>query len=124
MAVSLEKIYYTAMRKYDLKLVAGTAGIWNIVSWIHLVEDVQVADFLKGQELVVITGISRPDGEQLLEYTKRLYENEASGLIINIGPFIREIPQEVIEFSEENGFPLFCLPWEVHLVVSTGSSAI
>lgn len=93
MAVSLEKIYYTAMRKYDLKLVAGTAGIWNIVSWIHLVEDVQVADFLKGQELVVITGISRPDGEQLLEYTKRLYENEASGLIINIGPFIREIPR-------------------------------
>lgn len=116
MAVSLEKIYYTAMRKYDLKLVAGTAGIWNIVSWIHLVEDVQVVDFLKGQELVVITGISHPGEEQLLEYTKRLYENEASGLIINIGPFIGEIPQKVIEFAEEKGFPLFCLPWEVHLV--------
>lgn len=116
MAISLEKIYYTAMRKYDLQLVAGKAGIWNIVSWIHLVEDVQVADFLKGQELVVITGIGRPDEEQLLEYTRRLYKNEATGLIVNTGPYIHKIPETVIEFAEAHDFPLFDLPWKVHLV--------
>lgn len=116
MAISLEKIYYTAMRKYNLKLVAGTPGIWNMVSWIHIVEDVGVVGFLKGQELVVITGISGLNEEQLLDYTMKLYRQEASGLIINLGPYIHEIPQQVIDFAEENNFPVFSLPWEVHLV--------
>lgn len=116
MSVSLERIYYNAMRKYSMKIIAGTAGIWNNVSWIHIVEDVQVADFLNGQELVVITGINRPDKAKLLEYIQKICEKEASGVIFNIGPFITEIPREIIEFCEEKGFPAFILPWEVHLV--------
>lgn len=87
-----------------------------MVSWIHIVEDVGVVGFLKGQELVVITGISGLNEEQLLDYTMRLYRQEASGLIINLGPYIHEIPQQVIDFAEENNFPVFSLPWEVHLV--------
>ena len=50
MSVTLDKIYYTAMRKYKMKLVAGAGGIWGQVTWIHQVEDRDVVEFLKGGE--------------------------------------------------------------------------
>lgn len=116
MSISLEKIYYTAMRNYGLNLVAGTSGIWNSVSWIHMVENINVVRFLKGQELVIITGVNCLDKEQLTTFTKAVYEQEASGLIFNIGPFIPEVPEEIIAFGDEHGFPIFTIGWEVHLV--------
>ncbi len=116
MALSLEKVYYTAMRKYGIKLLAGTSGIWNTISWIHTVEDIQVVDFLKGQELVITTGIKNPTEQELIEFTKSVYAAKASGLIFNIGPFIASIPKEIIRFASDNNFPVFTLPWEVRLV--------
>lgn len=116
MSVLLEKIYYTAMRQYGMKLVAGTGGIWNNVSWIHTVEDMEVVDFLKGQELVITTGVKHSEEDQLLIFAQKLYEQEASGFILNIGPHIKEVPQSLIAFGEEKRFPIFALPWEVRLV--------
>lgn len=116
MAVPLEKIYYTAMRNYGMKLLGGASGIWNTISWIHTVEDIQVIDFLRGQELVIITGIKNPDVQQLYDFTKSVYEVKAGGLIFNIGPFISSVPEVIIQFANENNFPVFSLPWEVRLV--------
>lgn len=116
MAVPLEKIYYTAMRKYGMALLSGTAGIWNPISWIHTVEDIQVVSFLKGQELVIITGINKPTKPQLIDFTKSVFQAKASGLVFNIGPFIHSVPEEIIQFGKENNFPIFTLPWEVKLV--------
>lgn len=116
MAVSLDTIYYTAMRKYHMKLVEGTEGIWNSVTWIHQVEDIEVVGFLKGGELVIVTGISNLVHNRLLEFVTLLIEKEASGLIVNIGPYIKEIPKEVIDLAKEKQFPIFTIPWEVHLV--------
>jgi len=115
-AVTLEKIYYTAMRKYGIKLLAGTSGIWNTISWIHTVEDIQVVDFLKGQELVIITGIKNPSEQELIDFTKSVFAAKASGLVFNIGPFIKSVPKEIISYASDNNFPIFTLPWEVRLV--------
>ncbi len=40
----------------------------------------------------------------------------ASGIVINTGPYIKKIPDEVIQFGNEFGFPIFTMPWEVHVV--------
>lgn len=116
MSVELERIYYTAMRKYGMKLVAGTGGIWNTVSWIHTVEDSAVIDFLKGRELVIITGIKCLTEEEQISFARECYEQEAAGLVFNIGPYISHVPEEVLSFAEEKKFPVFTLPWEVRLV--------
>lgn len=92
MSVTLDRIYYTAMRKYKMKLVAGSGGIWGQVTWIHQVEDKDVIGFLKGGELVVITGITNIGSESLFDYTEQLISKEACGLIINIGPYIKSVP--------------------------------
>lgn len=105
-----------ALHHYHMKLVAGREGLSNLVDWVHVVEEMDYVHFLKGRELIVTTGIKEPDDAQLLEFTQRVYATGASGLVFNVGRYIRSVPKEVQEFGENNDFPVFVLPWEVHLV--------
>ena len=116
MAVSLEKIYYSAIRKYNMELIAGKNGIWSSVNWIHIVEDFGFADFLKGQELVIITGVKQNSEKKLLEYAKTLHDRQIAGIIFNIGPYIEKIPESVIEYGNSVDLPMMTLPWTVYLV--------
>lgn len=115
MSVALEKIYYIAMRKYKMKLIAGKDGLDSNVSWLHIVEEIKYASFLTGGELVLYTGV-KAGTNNLLSFVKEIRKYKASGLVINIGEYIGEVPQEIIDYANENDFPIFTLPWEVHLV--------
>ena len=99
-----------------MKLVAGGRGLRNLVDWVHTVEEMDYVSFLKGRELIITTGIREKDEETLVRFVKSLHETGASGLVINIGKYITRVPRGVIAYSEEAGFPVFTLPWEVHLV--------
>lgn len=116
MAIILEEIYEVALHRYNMKLVAGGRGLRNLVDWVHTVEEMDYVSFLKGRELIVTTGIGEKDEKMLLQFVKSLYETGASGLVINIGKYITRVPRSIITYSEEVGFPVFTLPWEVHLV--------
>ena len=116
MAATLEKIYEVALHHYHKKLVAGRGGLSNLVDWVHVVEEVDYVHFLKGRELIVTTGIKEPDDAGLLEFTRRVHATGASGLVFNVGRYIKHVPKEVQEFGETHDFPVFVLPWEVHLV--------
>lgn len=116
MAIILEEIYEVALHRYNMKLVAGGRGLRNLVDWVHTVEEMDYVSFLKGRELIVTTGIREKDEETLVRFVKSLHETGASGLVINIGKYITRVPRGVIAYSEEAGFPVFTLPWEVHLV--------
>lgn len=116
MAIVLEQIYEVALHRYNMKLVAGGRGLRHLVDWVHTVEEMDYVSFLKGRELIVTTGIGEKDEEMLTRFVKSLYEAGASGLVINIGKYITRVPRSVITYSEEVGFPVFVLPWEVHLV--------
>ena len=115
MAIILEEIYEVALHRYNMKLVAG-GGLRNLVDWVHTVEEMDYVSFLKGRELIITTGIREKDEETLVRFVKSLHETGASGLVINIGKYITRVPRGVIAYSEEAGFPVFTLPWEVHLV--------
>lgn len=116
MAIVLEQIYEVALHRYNMKLVAGGRGLRHLVDWVHTVEEMDYVSFLKGRELIVTTGIGEKDEEMLTRFVQSLYEAGASGLVINIGKYITQVPRSVITYSEEVGFPVFVLPWEVHLV--------
>ena len=116
MAIILEEIYEVALHRYNMKLVAGGRGLRNLVDWVHTVEEMDYVSFLKGRELIITTGIREKDEETLVRFVKSLHETGASGLVINIGKYITRVPRGVIAYSEEAGFPVFTLPWEVHLV--------
>ena len=115
MSVALEKIYYIAMRKYKMELIAGKGGLSSNVSWLHIVEEIKYASFLTGGELVLYTGVKEKTSN-LLSFVKEIQKYNASGLVINIGEYIDEVSSEIIDYANENAFPIFTLPWEVHLI--------
>lgn len=116
MSISLMRLYNNAEKPYEMRLIAGSSGMENYVHWVHMVEDREVSDFLHGNELIFTTGIAQKSTAWLLDFVKNLHKQGACGLVINLGPYIAAVPPEVIIYCEQQGFPLFTVPWKVRLV--------
>lgn len=116
MSIMLKQLCSDTETKYNLKLIAGKNGMTNTVRWVHMVEDRQVPDFLHGNEFVFTTGIGHVGKDPLLEFVKRLRKHGASGVVVNIGPYLENVPQEVIDYCNKENFPLFTLPWSVYII--------
>lgn len=116
MAITLSKLCANTEKMYNMKLLAGSGGMFNTVRWVHMVEDSEVPDFLHGNELVFTTGIGHIGSEWLVDFIKSLRSHNAVGLVINMGPYIRDIPAQVITYCEQNNFPVFSLPWQIHII--------
>ena len=61
------------------------------------------------------TGLGFPQKEDWMHLARQLNQFHASGLIINVGQYIEEVPKELIAYCDENDLPLLTVPWEVHL---------
>ena len=109
-------LYEKSIHLYDMKLLAGKDGLDHPVEWIHMIESSESASFLHGNEVVFLTGLLYQGERWILEYARRLKERHCAGLVINVGPYIKKIPPSVISYCDAEQFPLFLLPWEVHLV--------
>lgn len=116
MSITLKKLYTESKAKYKLKLLAGENALDNVVSWFHFMEDESTIDFIRGNELIVTTGLGSKNAEWLDNLIKGLINRQASGLMVNIGQYISKISDHTIKFCNDNSFPLFTIPWEVHLV--------
>lgn len=118
MAITLQRLFVDCKRNYEIELIAGAIGMKNLVRWVHIVEDTDVPSFLHGNELVFTTGIGIASYESFdfVKFAKSLIEKSASGWVINIGPYIKDIPKDLITFCNENNFPLFSIPWRQRLI--------
>ncbi|MDO5519377.1 MAG: PucR family transcriptional regulator ligand-binding domain-containing protein [bacterium] len=119
MAITLQKLCEKASYQYGLRILAGEEGMKNIVQWTHTLEEVQASEFLHGGELIFTTGIAYQDNSWLLAFIQQLKIKKASGLIVNFGPYLAEIPREVITYCNQVGFPLLEIPWKTHIVDMT-----
>lgn len=115
MAVSLRTLYESVKGKEEILLVAGEGGLDKDVRWVHMVESVDISSFLEGDEIAFTTGIAMKDSRELLELVQYNYQKQASGMVINVGPYVKEIPEDVVAFGNEHDFPIFCVPWKVHM---------
>lgn len=111
MSVALEHLYQD-IKEYKVKLIAGKNGLRNKVRWIHTVESEDIANFLQGKEVVFTTGIGINNNEELLNLIKTTNKKSASGIIVSKGKHIKEINEEVINYCQENEYPLFIVPWD------------
>lgn len=114
MAIVLRDVL-SKMQDVEITLLGGKEGLDNVVSWVHMVENIEISDFLKGGEITFTTGIGLGEGLDLMTLVREVYRRSASAMVINIGPYIQEIPSEVACFADENKFPIFMVPWHVHM---------
>ena len=115
MALTLEYFYHQTQHKYRLQLLIQNARLDHRISWVHLVEDSNNSSFLRGNELIITTGLETAGNDQLLSFIKRLWERHVCGLVLNMGPYIASVPKNVQEWCQEHRFPLFSMPWEIHI---------
>lgn len=119
MAIIVNKLVKNGTFLYKMNLIAGRNGLTNLVQWVHIIEDETVSSFLHGNELVFTAGILNHHKDWLLNFARKLNEAGVSAFVINIGPYTKEIPEEVISYCDEVNLPLFTIPWETRMVDMT-----
>lgn len=129
MALTLQTIFNFSETPFKLKLLAGKNGMSKPVSWIYYTEAADTIKYIRGGELAVTLGLNYERSKDNLKIESKNYlhdflqkfidnfiENDATGLIINTGKYINEIPQSIIDYCNEKNFPLFSMPWEIHTI--------
>ena len=115
MAIRLWELYEENREKFQLKVVAGKAGMDTVVSWVHMLEDENIVPRFKGEEIGITTGMKANEPNWLIHLVMRMHEVECAGIIINTGMYVTEIPQAVIDWCEMYRFPLLTMPWEMSI---------
>jgi len=113
MAVRFWELYEETKERFRLKIVAGQAGMDTVVSWVHMLEDENIVSRFHGEELAITTGMKVNQPNWLLNLVKEMAKDECAGIIINTGMYLTEIPVEVINWCDDNRFPLLEMPWEI-----------
>ena len=116
MAIHLQKLCQNSDYLYGMRILAGEQNMNKIVQWVHTIEDIEASSFLRGGELIFTTGIAKREGNWLIPFVKNLVEKEAAGLVVNVGPYIDRVPVEVLEYANEEHFPILEVPWKTRLV--------
>ena len=108
-------LLYESVKNHDIKLIAGEKGLSKAVKWVHMVENIEIATFLEGGEVTFSTGIGLSNEFELINLIEGIIKSKASGIVINIGPYIKKIGKKCIDYCNETNTPLFVVPWHVHM---------
>ena len=96
------------------KVVAGESGLYRILCWYSIVEIQSFKEENYEDKLVFVAGIGMQDYEQeILTILEQSEKMGASGMVLEIGPFIPDVPKSVQEKGDELEFPIITLPYEV-----------
>lgn len=114
MKVNVQKLY-ESVKDSKITLISGSQGLKRTVRWVHITENKEICSFLKGEEIVLITGVALNKNNDLISLVKTVVQSGASGVILNLGPYIQSVDPEIIELCEEKQVPLFTAPWDVYM---------
>ncbi|MED3623582.1 PucR family transcriptional regulator [Neobacillus thermocopriae] len=104
----------------NARVIAGHHGMERIVKWVHVVEVTSIRNLLKGQELILSTGVAWKDNPDLFaSMVKEFIEHNAAGLCIELGTYLSTIPDEVIHIANEHQFPIIIFQHQVPFVEIT-----
>lgn len=115
MALTLREMVEQTRKQYRLHLLAGRQHLDYVVTWVHMLEFTNVTEFFWGNELVVTSGYALQKEEEMFRLIDTLESCRCTGLVINVGKYIQEVPGEVISYCEQRQFPLLIMPWEMYI---------
>lgn len=118
MSIRLSDLMEETKEKYELRLIAGEKGLDREMTWVYVAEDQTNAGFLRPGELIISTGALYDHTEQwLLTFIRTLWEKRTCGLILNVGKHLSaaDVTEPILRFCDRRGFPLFLMPWHIHI---------
>ncbi|WP_461206974.1 PucR family transcriptional regulator [Clostridium sp. DL1XJH146] len=103
-----------------MKVVAGENGLDRLIRWVHIVDIPEGSEWVGEGVLLFITGISiKDDNEAFLKLIQDINNKNLAGIVVNVGPYIKKIPNEVVDLGNKLHFPIFEVPFDVRLVQLT-----
>jgi PucR family transcriptional regulator, purine catabolism regulatory protein len=104
----------------DLVVAAGSDGLRNEVSWLHVSELADPTQFLEGGEFLLTTGLGVGELTTTQRaYVRRLAKHGLAGLGFGVGFGFAEVPAPMIEEANRLAFPIVTVPYEVPFVAIT-----
>ncbi|WP_257347423.1 PucR family transcriptional regulator [Pseudalkalibacillus decolorationis] len=98
-------------------VIAGRKGITREIVSIEVMEVPEVGSWITEGILMMTTFYSvKDDYKQQFEILKTLIEKDASGMVIKLGRFVKQIPKEMIELADANSFPIISIPKNVSYI--------
>ena len=98
------------------KLLAGKSILGRELSGALVVEIVEAQDLVKRGELIFVSGVAFRDVKRdLTEAICELSKKQVAGVVLEVGPYIKEVTDDIIELANELNLPLLSLPYEIHV---------
>lgn len=97
-----------------VRLVAGVLNVSNPILWVNVMEILDTPRSLNEGELVVSTGYGLEDQSLHKDLIHQLKKRGVSGLAIQPGYYIDQIPEYIIEDANKEGLPVLELPERRH----------
>ncbi|MFC7439805.1 PucR family transcriptional regulator [Laceyella putida] len=102
------------------KVIAGQGGLNRAVRWVHVLEIMDGSSYVKGGELVLMTGVGLGEEKELkLDYVRELVESKVAALSIEMVHDFVVIPDAVKQFADEQQFPILIFEEPVSFVEIT-----
>lgn len=113
--------------KTRVDVIAGHSHLDNTIRWVYCADSMDspltTLNWIMGHELVVLSGSSiAGDGDLdtiIIEYIKRCAKKRVAGVVINLGKYIPQLPEEAIREADRLSLPLMTVPWETRFVEFT-----
>lgn len=99
------------------RLVAGAAGLYRRIRWVHILEITNFETLIHGEEMILTTGMGfAGKADSPLAFMRGLVGRRAACLCIELGPNFPEVPRELQELADRHAFPLIVFPRTVRYV--------
>lgn len=121
MALSVsDALRVPALREADVRVLAGADHLDRPLRWVHVVEQTEIAHLLHGGELLLTTGQGLTENDTAPDrFLRQVIDSGAAGLVIELGPRVREVPPVLVRMAENAGLPLVTLAHETRFVEVT-----
>jgi purine catabolism regulator len=115
-----EILQLDVVRRAEPEIVAGAENLGRAVRWVHISEQPDIAEYLKGGELLLTTGMGLGgDGEQWRQFICGLVQAHVAGLLLRPSGEITDVPPELVEEAAIHGLPVIVLRHRIGFVEVT-----
>ncbi|TWT03637.1 PucR family transcriptional regulator [Planomicrobium sp. CPCC 101079] len=98
-------------------VVAGAEGINRKISSIEVMEVPEVISWISEGILVMTAFYSiRDEPEKQIEVVQTLINKEAAGIVVKLGRFVDELPEQIIELANQHAFPVIVIPKDISYI--------
>lgn len=101
-------------------VVAGREGLDRDVTWAHIVDIPDITPWVHEGHLLLTTAFAlKDDTDAQLKLIPNLAAKGLAGMVVAVGRYFHEIPENMVLLADELSFPIIQLPFDVPFVEVT-----